>query len=154
MNYLLVLNERYEEIKEIKEEQELDRYEFLAEYIFGFTTYDSEKSELFGRKALEFCQVIANRTNFEYIEESDENYTWYLIMANSELFSRYLNWGTSIRGAWWDFHRYQGMNFYIPLEIGDLEPSLHFDGDNGNSSNLSQEQWINFINAMTTFVSQ
>ena len=47
--------------------------------------------------------AIGNSKTFEYQEEEEsENYNWFLIMCNMLFFADKLNWGTSIRGAWWD----------------------------------------------------
>lgn len=79
----------------------IGRLEYLSDYIFNFTTYDGEMAELFACKALEVCAAISNRTTFDYIKDA-EQYRWYLVMCNMPFFSDKLEWGTSIRGAWWD----------------------------------------------------
>lgn len=76
------------------------RLAYLSESIFDFTTYDSEKDEFFGRKAVEVCAAINDGTTFDYIKDA-ENYTWFLVMCNMPFFWPKLDWGTSIRGAWW-----------------------------------------------------
>ena len=55
------------------------RLEFLSEYVFNFTTYDSAMGEGFAIKALEVCDSITSRTTFEYIKD-EGNYMWFLLM--------------------------------------------------------------------------
>lgn len=76
------------------------RLEYLADNIFDFTTYDSGMSELFAAKAVEVCAAINDGKTFDYIEGA-ENYRWYLLMCNMPFFADKLEWGSSIRGAWW-----------------------------------------------------
>lgn len=77
------------------------RVEFLAAHLFDFTTYDSEMDELLGEKAVEVFQAISERKTVEYIADK-EKYRWYIIMCNMPFFAKRLEWGTSIRSAWWN----------------------------------------------------
>ena len=79
------------------------RLNYLSENIFGFTTYDSEMGDLFGMKAVEVCEAINNKQTFEYQKQPD-GYMWYLIIVNMPFFTNKLDWGTSIRGAWWSLY--------------------------------------------------
>lgn len=99
MGYLELLNNSYKTTREFDECP--TRLEYLSDYIFDFTTYDAEISELFAKKAIEVCEAINNRATFEYIKDL-ENYKWFLIMCNMPFFIKRLDWGTSIRGAWWE----------------------------------------------------
>jgi hypothetical protein len=83
-------------------ERHPSRLEFLANAVFDFTTYDSSMSVLFATKAVEVIAAISNKATFAYQEVGAENYQWYLIMVNMPFFQDRLNWGSSIRGAWWD----------------------------------------------------
>lgn len=85
------------------------RLAYLSDFIFDFTTYDDEKAEVFARHAIEVCEAINNCTTFDYIKDPG-NYTWYLIMVNMPFFADKLNWGTSVRGAWWDGPLNGGIN--------------------------------------------
>lgn len=79
---------------------DVSRLEYLSDYIFDFTTYDGGMAELFARKALEVCAAINDRRTFDYIKDED-GHRWYLLMVNMPFFAGRLDWGTSIRGAWW-----------------------------------------------------
>lgn len=115
------------------------RMDYLSEYIFDFTTYDSEMGELFASKAVEVCSAISDGRTFDYIKEPD-GYRWYLLMVNMPFFAGRLDWGTSIRGACWA-HESQ------KLESCGLW--------RGNEQVLSMEftrsEWIRFIGAVVEF---
>lgn len=100
-NYLELLAHSYEIEKKLGSCPPESRLEYLGESIFDFTTYDGEMSVLFASKALDICNTITSRTTFGYIKD-EENYKWYLLMCNMSFFSPKLEWGTSIRGAWWN----------------------------------------------------
>ena len=50
---------------------------------------------------LEVIDVIINQTQFEYIKD-EAKYLNYLTMVNMPFLSNKIEWGTSIRGAWFD----------------------------------------------------
>jgi hypothetical protein len=83
-------------------EESLSKLEFLSCYIFDFTTYDSGMDKIFAQKMLDVIECILNKTNFQYIEASNENYLNYLTMINMPFLKDKLDWGTSIRGAWFN----------------------------------------------------
>ena len=98
--WLEILEESYQQTKVVNECLDT-RLEYLGEYIFEFTTYDGETSELFAAKALEVCAAITRKETFDYIRDR-ENYKWFLLMCNMPFFSQKIEWGASIRGCWWD----------------------------------------------------
>lgn len=100
-DYLRMLEDGHAEMDAFSGREATSRLEFLADYIFDFTTYDGSMGELFAGKAVEVCAAISDRKTFEYIKDAD-NYRWFLLMCNMPFFAGRLEWGTSIRGAWWD----------------------------------------------------
>lgn len=138
MDYLKLLTHSFEQEK-FNECPPCSRLEFLAESLFNFTTYDSDKSELFGRKAVEVCEAINERKTFEYIE-SDEGHTWFLIMCNMPFFAEKLSWGTSIRGAWWDSKQFKVESCGMWIE-GEQCLCLEF----------TEVEWKKFIAAVVEF---
>ena len=78
-----------------------NKFQFLGNSIFGFTTYDSGIDELFAKKMLEVIDCIYNKTIFDY-QNDENNYINYLTMVNMPFMQGKLEWGTSIRGAWFD----------------------------------------------------
>lgn len=144
MDYLKLLKNSYEQVKEFQCENELSKYDYLSDYIFVFNTYDSEISELFVQKALEVCIAITERKTFEY-QKNKTNYQWYLIMCNMPFFVGKLEWGTSIRGAWWEF----GVIF-------EIDTAGFYDGYEQiiEPFKFDRDQWLDFIKAMADFVTE
>lgn len=93
-------NERFQNVDEKYTSQEI-RLMFLANGIIGLTTYDDELDIEFGKMILETMIQIKNKTTFEYIKDQN-NYRNYILSCN--LLNGWLDWGGSIRGAWFDYH--------------------------------------------------
>lgn len=119
------------------------RLEYLSRNIFDFTTYDGSMDVLFARKAVEVCGAISAKTTFDYIKDQ-ENYHWYLLMCNIPFFAERIEWGTSIRGAWWG--AYPGK----PIELASCGL---WDGYQQLTDTLrfSDEEWAQFIQAIVEF---
>ena len=141
MNFLNMLNHSYK--VEYKTKPNLSRLGYLSVHVFDFTTYDSEIDELFAEKALEVCLAITSGKTFEYQKESDDNYRWYLIMCNMPFFVDKLEWGTSIRGAWWDLH---GNDHFEINSCG-----LYCEHEQILNIKFNNEQWEKFVFAMDKF---
>lgn len=78
------------------------KLEFLGNYIFDFVTYDSNLDEYFAKKMIEVLDVILNRATFQYIDLSHDNYLNFITMCNMQFLSDKIEYGTSIRGSWFD----------------------------------------------------
>lgn len=100
-DYLSLLDKSYQDIKENLGDPAITRLEYLADNIFEFTTYENTYSTMFTRRALDVCEAITNKTTLDYIGDED-NEMWYYLMVNIPFFVNKINWGTSIRGAFWD----------------------------------------------------
>lgn len=118
---------------------DLSRLEYLGDHIFEFITYDTEMGERFARRALEVCTAISNETTYDYIKDP-ERYNWYLVMVNMPFFTGRLNWGISIRGAWWD-DRIALQTCGLCLDGKQLEDRIRF----------TRDQWRKFITSMLDF---
>lgn len=133
-----MLEHSFRKMREFSDD-EMSRLEFIADYVFKFTTYDSEMSELFVVKALEVCAAISEQRTFDYIKDA-ENYRWFLLMVNMPFFVGRLDWGTSIRGAWWV----------------DEDQSLESCGiwrgeEQALLLRFTKEEWLRFIAALCEF---
>lgn len=137
-DFIGLLNHSFE-IERDRECGTESRLAYLSENIFDFTTYDLEMSETFATKGVEVCAAINDAKTFEYIADA-ENYKWYLLMCNMPFFSLRLNWGTSIRGAWWD-HREHELRSCGIWRGEEQETVLKF----------SREDWQKFIAAIVAF---
>lgn len=117
------------------------RLAYLARNIFDFTTYDDSMDVLFATKAVEVCRALLNLTTGTYIKDA-ENYRWYLVMCNMPFFAGRIDWGTSIRGAWW-----------CPGPSAELSSCGLWDGHRQMTEPLafSHEQWGQFIGAVVDF---
>ena len=137
MDYLKLLEHSYRVAVALDECPPDSRLEYLGEQVFGFTTYDGEMSALFAGKAIEVCGAINNGATFDYIKDP-ENYRWFLLMCNMPFFADRLEWGTSIRGAWWDANKLESCGLY---EGEEQVLSLDF----------TREQWGEFAKALVAF---
>lgn len=90
-----------------------NKLQYLGQYVFNFTTYDSEMDELFAKMMIETLTAIQNRTTFDYIKDETQ-YRNYLLMCNSPFLYDKLDWGGSIRGAWFD---YEYPDFIKSIEV-------------------------------------
>lgn len=143
MNYLEVLEHSFDVEKKMGECPPESRLEYLSEYVFNFTTYDSDISVLFAAKAVEVCAAINNGKTFDYIKDP-ESYKWYLLMCNMPFFADRLEWGTSIRGAWWGAHPGRQIEFQsCGLWMGENQCS--------DTMKFGREDWMLFIAAVITF---
>ena len=138
--YRRMLEEGYEAIAST---DPIGRMEYLSDYIFDFTTYDGEMAELFAGKALEVCAAISDSTTFDYIKDA-EQYRWFLVMVNMPFFADKIEWGTSVRAAWWGEPPHARIKFDscgLWLDNKQLYEPMEF----------TREQWIEFIAAVLAF---
>lgn len=77
------------------------KYEWAASEVFDLTTYDGDLDKLFVKKIIEVLNVIFDRTTYDYIKDETNYITYILVCQLLEKFN-WINWGTSIRGAWFD----------------------------------------------------
>jgi hypothetical protein len=77
------------------------KLEYLSHAIFDFNTYDSEIDVLFAKKMIPVLKCILDKTTYEY-QEDREQYINYLLMVNMPFLVDKLEYGSSIRGAWFD----------------------------------------------------
>lgn len=138
MDYLNLLEHSYAvEVREFG--PTYSRLEFLSDHVFQFVTYDSEMSRLFAKMAVEVCDAINKTSTFEFVK-SAENYKWFLLMCNMPFFITRLDWGTSVRGAWWDSDKLNSCGLWVGEEqITTL--------------NFKASQWEDFARAVVVFAS-
>lgn len=96
-----ILNEQYSQYLLLFSEEKPSKLEFLAEEIFDFTTYDSEISCILANNMLEVIKSILNKNQSKYFKKK-ENYINYITMVNMSFLYSKLEWGTSIRSAWFN----------------------------------------------------
>lgn len=136
MNYLKILKDSYEMY--LTENPGGTKQAFIAEEIFDITTYDDDISDRLGGKMLEVCAAISNRTTFEYIKH---NRLWYTTICNLPFVAYRIEWGTSIRGAWWHCDQPELNRCGLYDEQGEQILSINF----------STEDWDKFVAALMEF---
>ncbi|WP_428145933.1 hypothetical protein [Delftia acidovorans] len=143
MDYLDLLEWSYQVEREEEGRGPRSRLQFLAQHVFDFTTYESAADELFARKAVEVCEALTNRTTFDYIGSNDGR-IWYLLMCNMPFFAARIEWGSSIRGAWWASS---------PGELIELRSCGLWSGGSqlAEAIQFTPEEWASFIRAVLLF---
>ena len=138
MDYVELLKKAY--IEQIDIQRDLDsKLVFIAENVFNFDVYDDDMAELFAKKALEVCLAISKEETGKYIKIK-ENYQWYLIMVNMPFFKGILDWGGSIRYAWWDYETCFEVESCAIREVY------------GNKFIFGRDEWMSFIFAIEQFI--
>lgn len=119
MDYKKELEKLYLEEKSISGCPPENRNQFLGSYIFDFTTYDNDLDEYFAKKMIEVINAILTQTTFDYIKD-ESNYLNYITMCNMPFLKNKLEWGASIRGAWFDNYGYpnEGENKVYKIGCG------------------------------------
>lgn len=138
-DYLKLLGHSFAMESQTSEGRDQSRLGYLAQHIFDFTTYESEADELFARKAVEVCAAITDSKTFDYIANPPAR-IWYLLMVNMPFFMPRLNWGGSIRGAWWD-HEQPALNSCGLLVGQEQQTEWAF----------TLEEWEAFMRAVIAF---
>lgn len=141
MNYKTLLDNSYKIEKETSDFPPENRLEYLSEHIFNFTTYDTNMSILFASKMVDICAAINDGSTYGYIETNEENYRWFVLLCNMPFFYRRLNWGTSIRGAWWDLEQPEFSSCGLWYGYNQVIEPLKF----------TNEEWKLFIKAIVEF---
>lgn len=77
-----------------------NKYEFLSDEIFVLAPYDDSISEKWGKAIYEVMKAIYECKNYDYINIDQAHYETYLIVANLFEERELIEWGTSIRTAW------------------------------------------------------
>lgn len=154
-SYRVARGEQYEGISRgVDGSKPESRLEFMSTAIFGFQTYESGMDELFASKAVEVCDALTNSKTFDYIGASTENRTWYLLMCNLPFFADRIEWGSSIRGAWWCHEILFSSSDLFEIPNGSLEERLK-EGDRQIAASgplmLSREEWLEFMRSVVEF---
>lgn len=98
--YKKLIMDRYKEELSWYDRDEEDKpfYEFVAHNIFHFYSYCNIPDLMYADDMIGVLRAIAESKTFEYIEEMDDYYK-YAIMCDKLDDLGWIDWGTSIRGA-------------------------------------------------------
>jgi hypothetical protein len=84
------------------EEDKTEPCEIIVQ-LFGLTTYDTGIDRILGRKIIDALLMIAEKRVYDIIDTNYEAYLDLITVINFKKIEDMLNWGTSIRGCWFDF---------------------------------------------------
>ncbi|EGT5015215.1 hypothetical protein CDIF29631_04015 (plasmid) [Clostridioides difficile] len=100
--------------------------------LFGIITYDERLDIEFGKSIIEVMKSIQSRNNFDYIKNK-KKYRQYILIANLLASNGWVEWGSSIRGAWFDafgdarFPEGERYSIYEAFPIDDNDRSKNID---------------------------
>lgn len=123
---------REEVIKENGKVQDLKAM-FITK-LFDVTTYDGELDCEFGEIIIEVMKTIQKGKNFDYIKNK-KKYRDYILVANLLDDNGWIEWGSSIRGAWFDAYGsakfaggvYYGLDGKFPIDSPNTGGSKNID---------------------------
>ncbi len=99
----------------------ISRKTWILESLFDFFAYDSAMSDNLCDSLIKTIEAITQRKTFEFINQSPAQYRDYLIWCNTVL-GGLIQWGSSIRGAWWDYGHNICINYYFKILAGPKTP--------------------------------
>ena len=121
MNYKDLLERDYL-LQKSYHEHEYTVEDYLSEYIFNYTTYDSELDNQLVFRSCVVIDAILRGETFKLIEDKSQDwYLWYIVIVNMPFFVDKLEWGTSVRGAWFHFHSDTEFNGVLKNKVFDDE---------------------------------
>lgn len=111
------LEDCHSELESLRDDK-VSKLEFLASDVFNFITYDGGMDEFLALKMLKVLSIILNEQNHQYIKK-ESNYKDFILMVNMPFLVDKLEWGASIRGAWYkDYGSYEIC--HIKIKKGEL----------------------------------
>lgn len=107
------------------------KYTWAASQVFELTSYDRSLDELFVKKIIEVCKAILEGRTFEYIRD-ESRYVTYILVCQLLEHLNWIEWGTSIRGAWFEesHEKYHPSQPILKYLYTDEETSVPFTVDN------------------------
>lgn len=100
MTALEIYKAQYEE-ENSWHDNKWSKHEWVAHRVFDLVTYDASLDERFVNDILEVCKVILDGQTYEYIND-EKNYVKYILVCQLLEKAHWIEWGTSIRGAWFN----------------------------------------------------
>lgn len=157
MNYNLLLQESYKEylrtsehLHDGSESQTELKADFLSGDVFNLTTYDSALDILFVTDIMEVVKAIHTSTTFDYFRDDQDKYVKYITCVNFPWFTDKLDWGGSIRGAWWEyFNKGEGYMRKAVTQVGD--GCLWYEGKQTKVEFDNRDGWILFVDELIKF---
>lgn len=124
---------------EITKAEPMTRLAYLSDYIFQLVTY--EAADLLANDALEVCEAINEGKTYQYIMQDAQKSYMYILLVNMPFFIEKIEWGISIRGAWWqEVIHFSSCGLWLAGKQVMTK-----------SHSLTREEWQQFIAAMIEF---
>jgi hypothetical protein len=101
MTYTQKLDVFYKDARECWGCPPEDKMEFVGLAIFEYNTYENEVCKLLATRTITVIEHILNQTIRDYLIDPTNNEV-YLTVVNMVFLSDKLDWGISIRSAWFD----------------------------------------------------
>ena len=101
-SYLKRLNKVYDASKRymaLLNNDDWSKKEFIAEDIFGYTTYNGSISDIIANNLLEVIDVISKNQSIYFVRRSREHEFRFIMLVNNKVLYPMLEWGTSIHSA-------------------------------------------------------
>ena len=157
MDYNKLLDESFlhflgnsDHLHEGTETQEELKAEFLASDIFDLTTYDSALDLVFVREIMGVIEAIHYGKTFDYFKNEQGKYITYIRCVNLPWFGDKLNWGSSIRGAWWDYFQ-TGSKYSKECKTQVGNGCLWYEEKQAKVVIDNNEDWKSFIDSLISF---
>lgn len=121
--------------------QKTSREEYILCEIFDVAAYSSDVATILARAACEIACALSDRTTFMYISPGSTSEANYTSVLHWPFFAERVDWGTSIRGAFWRFSetRLDSCGLYK-----NGEQLIHLE--------FSRSEWDDFIKACSLYV--
>lgn len=129
MTALEIYKAQFEEERTWWRSEPVSKYEWAAHRVFDLVTYDSSLDEMFVKDIIEVCKEILEERTYEYIRDQD-NYIKYILVCQILDKFHWIEWGTSIRGAWFEVDiRHFGPGVETTNYSKDILDELEWWGD-------------------------
>lgn len=118
---------------------DMTKFQFLCNEVFDLWPYDSDIEDKWGRDLFCVMLCIKRRMCSEYWNVDDECYNTYLIVCQLLDKKGWINWGTSIRYAWFEFDEDNSPHKLFPTITQVSIDDKHYDeeGIEWNEENLN-----------------
>lgn len=157
LDYDKLLNESFKHFLETSEHlhdgtetQEELKAEFLSCDVFDLTTYDSALDLIFVREIMGVVEAIQYGKTFGYFKNDQSKYVTYIRCVNLPWFSDKLDWGGSIRGAWWGYFQV-GSKYSKGCKTQVGNGCLWYEGKQTKIVFDNNEYWKLFIDSLISF---
>lgn len=102
----------------------ISKTKYIASYIFNIASYDDDIEKDITNDLLQVVNAISYWKTFEYIKKCKDNHKNYIIMCNLLDKDNLIEWGTSIRGAWFQINEHKLFDNILVSAFRDDEANI------------------------------